>query len=137
MTEDIPETPEEWFKNASLRIRDPLMYKLVGHEVVPCGALQERASIEGVMERAETLAKTGNDPWRVGFTEVGGGRNVSTVFLGLDHRHFGDGPPLVFETMIIEPGERPEMVGRCSTWAEAEAMHEKAITEARRLRVVK
>lgn len=26
---------------------------------------------------------------------------VSTVFLGLDHRHFGDGPPILWETMVF------------------------------------
>jgi hypothetical protein len=30
-----------------------------------------------------------------------GGAQVSTVFLGLDHRHFGDGPPILFETMVF------------------------------------
>jgi hypothetical protein len=31
---------------------------------------------------------------------------VSTVFLGLDHRHMGGGPPLVFESMaFIEEGK--------------------------------
>jgi hypothetical protein len=26
---------------------------------------------------------------------------VSTVWLGLDHNYFGDGPPLIFETMVF------------------------------------
>jgi hypothetical protein len=26
---------------------------------------------------------------------------VSTVFLGLDHRHFGKGPPILWETMVF------------------------------------
>jgi hypothetical protein len=30
-----------------------------------------------------------------------GNIGISTVFLGLDHRHFGDGPPLLFETMVF------------------------------------
>ena len=29
------------------------------------------------------------------------GKKISTVFLGLDH-NFGEGPPLVFETMVFE-----------------------------------
>ena len=49
---------------------------------------------------------------------------VSTVFLGLDHQ-FGDGPPLLFETMIFG-GEHDQYQDRCSTWDEAEAMHAKA-----------
>jgi hypothetical protein len=30
-----------------------------------------------------------------------GAYRVSTVWLGLDHRYFGDGPPLIFETMVF------------------------------------
>lgn len=51
---------------------------------------------------------------------------VSTVFLGLDHNFFEKGPPLVFETMIFG-GPHDGYQTRCSTWAEAEAMHEKAV----------
>lgn len=32
---------------------------------------------------------------------VGSGRRVSTVWLGINHR-FGDGPPLIFETMVFK-----------------------------------
>lgn len=49
---------------------------------------------------------------------------ISTVFLGLDHS-FGDGPPLLFETMIFG-GKHDQYQERCSTWEEAEAMHKKA-----------
>lgn len=52
------------------------------------------------------------------------GITVSTVFLGLDHS-YGDGSPLLFETMIFG-GEHDEWQDRCSTWAEAEAMHKRA-----------
>lgn len=31
-----------------------------------------------------------------------GKTTVSTVFLGLDHRYFGDGPPVLWETMVFE-----------------------------------
>ena len=55
----------------------------------------------------------------LGFTEV------STVFLGLDHNHFG-GRPLLFETMIFG-GEHEGELTRCSTWEEAEAMHSEMI----------
>lgn len=58
---------------------------------------------------------------------------VSTVFLGLDHR-FGDGPPLIFETMIFPPGwpdDVPtwfeEYQERYSTEAEAVAGHDRAV----------
>jgi hypothetical protein len=50
---------------------------------------------------------------------------VSTVFLGLDH-NWGDGPPILFETMIFG-GERDEYQERYSTWGEAEEGHQRAI----------
>lgn len=68
---------------------------------------------------------------------------VSTVFLGLDHRFGGRGPPLVFETMVLGPPEDVEIVGklhefrphrgmrRYSTWDEAARGHAVAIEIAR------
>lgn len=53
-----------------------------------------------------------------------GDAEVSTVFLGLDHRFFGAGPPLLFETMVFG-GEHDGHQERCSTWAEAEEMHQR------------
>ncbi len=61
-------------------------------------------------------------------TKIGDVR-VSTVFLGMDHS-FGDGPPLLFETMIFG-GEHNEFQERCSTWEQAEAMHERALSLVR------
>ena len=50
---------------------------------------------------------------------------VSTVFLGLDHQ-FGDGPPLLFETMVFG-GEHDQEQWRYSTWDEAVAGHAAAV----------
>jgi hypothetical protein len=50
--------------------------------------------------------------------------HVSTVFLGIDYNFLG-GPPLIFETMIFN-GLHDGYRDRCSTWEEAEAMHERA-----------
>jgi len=53
---------------------------------------------------------------------------VSTVWLGLDHRLWGDGPPLIFETMVFNvadldhPGHDLEM-RRYSTESEAREGH--------------
>lgn len=50
---------------------------------------------------------------RVAFTEVTSASDpgikyrVSTVWLGLDHSH-GDGPPLIFETMVFADEPDPE-----------------------------
>lgn len=46
---------------------------------------------------------------------------VSTVFLGLDHQ-YGDGPPLLFETMVFGGPLDGEMI-RCSSYEAAEEMH--------------
>lgn len=51
---------------------------------------------------------------------------VSTVFLGLDHRFVGGGPPLLFETMVFG-GKRDGAQWRYSTWDEAAAGHEAAV----------
>lgn len=63
---------------------------------------------------------------------------VSTVWLGLDH-NFGDGPPILFETMIFAKGTNgdvsyDEWCWRYHTLEEAEAAHEsivKALQEGR------
>lgn len=56
------------------------------------------------------------------------GKRVSTVFLGLDHRHFGEGPPVLFETMVFGgEGWSEESCDRYSTWQEAEAGHARAV----------
>jgi hypothetical protein len=34
------------------------------------------------------------------------GERLSTVFLGLDHNFFMQGPPILFETMLFAPGDR-------------------------------
>lgn len=53
-----------------------------------------------------------------------GGYRVSTIFLGMDHS-WGEGPPLLFETMVFGPGALDQEQDRCSTYEEAEAMHAK------------
>lgn len=69
---------------------------------------------------------------RVASTDVGP-YWVSTVWLGLDHRFIGDGPPVIFETMVFAKGQRddPQDHGltdidcvRYCTEAEAKAGHE-------------
>lgn len=56
---------------------------------------------------------------------------VSTVWLGLAHNHGGDGPPLIFQTVIFGLGE-DEPTFRYATEAEARAGHEKAVEAVRR-----
>jgi hypothetical protein len=54
--------------------------------------------------------------------------HVSTVFLGINHRFFGDGPPLLFETMIFAAGyELDQDQERASTITQARAIHGEAV----------
>ena len=57
--------------------------------------------------------------------EIRGDIRVRTVFLGLDHQ-FGDGEPLLYETMIFG-GPHDDYQERCSTWEQAEQMHKTAV----------
>lgn len=61
---------------------------------------------------------------RVASDEIGEVR-VSTVFIGLDH-NFGDGPPLIYETMIFG-GFHGDYCERYSTREEAEKGHKEAV----------
>lgn len=58
--------------------------------------------------------------------ETFGEVRVSTVFLGLNHAWLGQGPPLIFETMIFG-GKEDGYQDRYSTWDEAIKGHQKAI----------
>jgi hypothetical protein len=92
-------------------------YILVGHDVVPADDFQTWArDFEKGTDRHVALTKLD-------------GAEVSTVFLGLNHR-FGDGPPLVFETMVFG-GVCDQEQKRYSTWAEAEAGHAAMVEKVR------
>jgi hypothetical protein len=93
-------------------------YILDGRNPIPCADFMTRARWFETSDR------------HVAKTDLGDVR-VSTVFVGLD-RSFGDGPPLVFETMIFGgPFDQDKYQERCSTWEEAEAQHAKAVEVAR------
>lgn len=83
---------------------------LDGHSAVPADLMAWAKWFETANR---TVEKTRN-----------GNVEVSTVFLGIDHQ-FGDGPPLIFETMIFG-GPEDQYTDRCSTWDEAVKMHERA-----------
>ena len=87
-------------------------------EAVPCTDLMEWGRM---FEDPDTR--------RVGRTRVGE-HDISTVFLALDHS-FGEGPPMLFETMVFGPDKEDEDMERCSTWAEAEAMHARFVEKYR------
>ena len=72
----------------------------------------------------------------VAWTQVTSEITVSTVFLGLDHRHFGKGPPILFETMVFGGPHDGEMQ-RYATWDDAETGHKVLVGKLRREAKVK
>lgn len=92
-------------------------YILQGHKAV----LVDKETYLNLQENQDrTVAKSTIDDYL-----------VSTVFLGLDHQWEDDGPPLLFETMVFGKGPLNERLERCTTWEEAEVMHEKMCKEIR------
>jgi hypothetical protein len=69
---------------------------------------------------------------RVARTVIPPDVHVSTVFIGLDHRFMGSGPPLLFETMIFGgPEEIDQLQWRYASWDDAETGHAAAVRIAR------
>ena len=62
--------------------------------------------------------------------DVVGDVEISTVWLGIDHRFLGEGPPVIFETMVFG-GELDEWCERYTTLEAAEAGHEQMVAEVR------
>lgn len=91
-------------------------YILDGHKAVPTD----------LMTWARWFETAGNDRI-VAKTDIAH-VNVSTVFMGLDHR-YGDGPPQLFETMIFG-GPQDGWTERCETWDQAQEMHQRGIAAA-------
>lgn len=85
------------------------------HNVVPVSVLEWAAWFEQDENRRVALTYTHR-------------YEISTVFLGLDHS-WGDGPPIVFETMIfaLDQGDDPfdlhNDMDRYATWDEARRGH--------------
>ena len=90
-------------------------YLLIGQTPVPEPDLITWAQTFETMDR------------RVMYTRVLDLCDVSTVFLGLDHRFMGEGPPLLFETMAFWRGRHGDDMLRSSTWDEAERMHARMV----------
>ena len=90
-------------------------YILQGHVAIEVGDLFEWARWYETADRQVALTRISDDVV------------VSTVFRGLGHS-FGDGPPLLFETLVFTDGEGGEM-RRYATWEEAEAGHAAVVKE--------
>ena len=68
---------------------------------------------------------------RVAYSEINSEMHVSTVFIGIDHRHYGDGPPILFETMVFENGEGTDTY-RYASWDDAKTGHDALVRRLRR-----
>lgn len=64
------------------------------------------------------------DATRIGYDEIGD-VHVSTVWLGMNHQ-WGDGPPLIFESMIFE-GDHDGWQDRYSTKEQAAEGHRRIV----------
>ena len=67
----------------------------------------------------------------VDYTEITSHVFVSTVFLGIDHRLRGDGPPILFETMIFGGGRLDDVDCRYSSWDDAATGHKVIVDKLR------
>ena len=95
-------------------------YYILGsdHQVIPCSDISVFA--ETFDHKNRRVAET-----------VIGKYWISTVFLGVNHNFLGEGPPMLFETMVFVDSEGGEP-RRCSTWAEAEILHKQVCDEIKR-----
>lgn len=97
----------------------PACYILEGHEPVPA---EDKIAWSIWFETADRVVQQD----RVGSIAV------STVFLALDPRlGFGNGPPRLFETMVLDRGEIA-VQKRYVTWDQAVHGHKVAMRYARR-----
>jgi hypothetical protein len=86
---------------------------------------------EGDLEEWARMFEMGR---RVALTRIQGAKGrdvtVSTVFLGSDHNYWGDGPPLIFESMAF-PGDSldEEQMDRYPTEAAALAGHRRMVEQ--------
>lgn len=60
---------------------------------------------------------------------------ISTVFLGMNHNYFDDGPPILWETMVFCVSWSGEYQDRYSSKADALAGHDKAVAWAKHRRL--
>jgi hypothetical protein len=79
------------------------------------------AAEAGIINDREGRGPRPGDGWARVADDTLGAVRVSTVFLGLDHR-WGDGPPLLFETMVFG-GPLNGNQERYSTWDAAAEGH--------------
>ena len=118
----VQERTSETTKGKSMKAPDlekfQIMYILRGHDVEHTTDVRAwEKMFKNTKTRQVAESKT-NDVW------------VSTVFLGFDH-NWGDGPPLLFETMVFG-GKLDQEQKRYSTWDEAVRGHAAIVERVRK-----
>ena len=123
---DVMTTRRKWLRSFADDLPQPRDGASVERPAMPLGGYwildDERRPVR--VATVEEWGRFYETTDRVVAKDIIGDAEVSTVFLGLDHQ-FGDGPPILFETMIFG-GAHDMHQDRCSTWQQAEAMHAKA-----------
>lgn len=113
---------------ASRRSQRTLYYRLdENRQVIPVDISMAEAD---AAQKIVAWATARSDAGRVVRCDHIDGTLVSTVFLGIDHSIWGDGPPEVFETMVFAPRRR-WLFQRYATWAEALEGHVLAVREVK------
>jgi hypothetical protein len=81
----------------------------------------------GEWSKKYSMSPVGAKSRRVAETKTANGYRVSTVLLGLDHDFTGNGPPLIFETMVFKDNMSDLDCRRYATKAAAEAGHKEMV----------
>lgn len=93
------------------------LYILEGNKTVEC---------KDLLTWGQWLEKADRHVADVSFGDI----RISTIFLGLDHQ-FGDGPPLLFETLVFG-GPLDQEMERFSTWEEAKKGHKEMVKRVKK-----
>lgn len=83
------------------------------------------------VEEADQLLQS--EERQIALTELDGGWTVSTIFLVLDHQFVPDAPPLLYETVVFDPGRESYTQDRYQTRAQAIAGHDQLVAFIRDL----
>jgi hypothetical protein len=96
----------------------PMWYRLIGRLPVPCDDYDEWTE---AFEHGDRHVRS---------THIGGGRLwVSTVFLGMNHAILSE-EPILFECLLFDEEMHSHEGLRCSTWEQAEMIHQAMVDAA-------
>lgn len=98
-----------------------MYYKLVDGKTVPVGDIMTWGTWWETTDR------------RVGLDKIGDSE-ISTVFLGFDHRFSGDGAPILFETLVFG-GKLADEMERYCTLEQAQEGHKSMVQRVKEAQV--